>query len=113
VVRLIKSRFGQIPLLVFSALPEAMCAEAAIQAGAHGYISKREPGDTLMLAIGKVLAGEVWKRPRRAQNNLSPYPSLAYTFIPCPNLLFRNSSRLAQAAGCREIVLISFAGSNA
>jgi DNA-binding NarL/FixJ family response regulator len=60
VVRLIKSRFAQVPLLVFSALPEAMCAEAAIQAGAHGYISKREPGATLMLAIRKVLAGEVF-----------------------------------------------------
>src|ERR1043166_9572221 len=34
VVRLIKSRFAQVPLLVFSAMPETMCAEAAIQAGA-------------------------------------------------------------------------------
>lgn len=64
VVRLIKSRFRQVPLLVFSALPEVMCAEAAIQAGAHGYISKCEPGATLMLAIRKVLAGEVFVSPR-------------------------------------------------
>jgi DNA-binding NarL/FixJ family response regulator len=67
VVRLIKNRFAQIPLLVFSALPETMCAEAAIQAGAHGYISKREPGATLMLAIRKVLAGEVFVSPRVAE----------------------------------------------
>jgi DNA-binding NarL/FixJ family response regulator len=59
-VRLIKNRFAQVPLLVFSALPEEMCAEAAIQAGAHGYISKREAGTTLGLAIRKVLAGEVF-----------------------------------------------------
>jgi len=64
VVRHIKSRFRQVPLLVLSALPEAMCAEAAIQAGAHGYISKCEPGATLMLAIRKVLAGEVFVSPR-------------------------------------------------
>jgi DNA-binding NarL/FixJ family response regulator len=64
VVRLIKNRFAQIPLLVFSALPEAMCAEAAIQAGADGYISKREPGANLKLAIRKVLAGEVFASPR-------------------------------------------------
>jgi DNA-binding NarL/FixJ family response regulator len=64
IVRLIKSRFRQVPLLVLSALPEAMCAEAAIQAGAHGYISKREPGATLMLAIRKVLADEVFVSPR-------------------------------------------------
>jgi DNA-binding NarL/FixJ family response regulator len=64
VVRLLKSRFQQVPLLVFSALPEVMCAEAAIQAGADGYISKREPGATLMLAIRKVLAGEVFVSPR-------------------------------------------------
>lgn len=64
VVRLIKSQFGQIPLLVLSALPEAMCAQAAIQAGAHGYISKCEPGATLMLAIRKVLAGEVFVSPK-------------------------------------------------
>jgi DNA-binding NarL/FixJ family response regulator len=67
VVRLIKSRFAQVPLLVFSALPEAMCAEAAVQAGAHGYISKREPGATLMLAIRKVLAGEVFVSPKVAE----------------------------------------------
>ena len=64
VVRLIKRQFAQIPLLVFSALPEEMCAEAVIQAGAHGYISKREPGATLMLAIRKVLAGEVFVSPK-------------------------------------------------
>lgn len=64
VVRLIKSRFEQVPLLVLSALPEAMCAEAAIQAGAHGFISKCEPGATLMLAIRKVLAGEVFVSPK-------------------------------------------------
>jgi len=64
VVRLIKNRFRQVPLLVLSALPEAMCAEAAIQAGAHGYISKREPSATLMLAIRKVLAGEIFVSPR-------------------------------------------------
>ena len=64
VVRLMKSRFRQVPLLVLSALPEALCAEAAIQAGAHGYISKCEPGATLMLAIRKVLAGEVFVSPK-------------------------------------------------
>lgn len=64
VVRLIKSRFEQVPLLVLSSLPEAMCAEAAIQAGAHGFISKCEPGATLMLAIRKVLAGEVFVSPK-------------------------------------------------
>jgi DNA-binding NarL/FixJ family response regulator len=63
VVRLIKSRFAQVPLLVFSALPEEMCAEAAIQAGAHGFLSKREPGATLILAIRRVLAGEVFVSP--------------------------------------------------
>ncbi len=67
VVRLIKSRFAKVPLLVFSALPEEMCAEAAIQAGAHGYLSKREPGATLMLAIRRVLAGEMFVSPRVAE----------------------------------------------
>jgi len=67
VVRLIKNRFAAVPLLVFSALPETMCAEAAIQAGAHGYISKREPGATLILAIRKVLAGEVFVSPTVAE----------------------------------------------
>lgn len=66
VVRLIKSRFAKVPLLVFSALPEEMCAEAAIQAGAHGYLSKREPAATLMLAIRRVLAGEVVVSPNVA-----------------------------------------------
>jgi DNA-binding NarL/FixJ family response regulator len=64
VVRLIKHRFRQVPLLVLSALPETMFAEATIQAGAHGYVSKCEPGTTVMLAIRKVLAGEVFVSPK-------------------------------------------------
>ncbi len=59
-LRLLKSKNVTIPVLVLSMHAEALYADRAIQAGARGYITKDEDSSQVMLAIRKVLAGEVY-----------------------------------------------------
>lgn len=47
-------------ILVLSMYDEAMYAERALRAGAHGYVMKSEPPGTILKAVRQVLAGEVY-----------------------------------------------------
>ena len=49
-----------VPVLVLSMHDESLYAERALYAGATGYITKRESADNVLLAIRRVLAGEVY-----------------------------------------------------
>jgi DNA-binding NarL/FixJ family response regulator len=49
-----------VPVLVLSMHDESLYAERALHAGATGYITKHEPADNVLLAIRRVLAGEVY-----------------------------------------------------
>ena len=49
-----------LPILVLSMHEESLYAERAIRAGAMGYITKHQPADEVLLAIKRVLAGEVY-----------------------------------------------------
>ena len=49
-----------IPILVLSMHEESLYAERALRAGASGYITKHEAADNVLLAIRRVLAGEVY-----------------------------------------------------
>jgi DNA-binding NarL/FixJ family response regulator len=49
-----------VPVLVLSMHDESLYAQRALQAGATGYITKRESADNVLLAIRRVLAGEVY-----------------------------------------------------
>src|SRR5271165_4298919 len=49
-----------LPVLVLSMHEESLYAERAILAGATGYITKHQPADEVLLAIRRVLAGEVY-----------------------------------------------------
>ena len=50
----------QIPMLVLSMHDEALYAEHALRAGASGYVMKQAASSTLIQAIEKVLAGEIY-----------------------------------------------------
>lgn len=57
---LIKDLLGLRPgvcIVVFSLYPEETYAERCLRAGAHGYVMKREPVETLFRAIREVAAG--------------------------------------------------------
>ena len=47
-------------MLVFSMHDETLCAERALEAGALGYVMKQEPTETIMVAIRRVLEGDIY-----------------------------------------------------
>ena len=49
-----------LPILVLSMHEESLYAERALRAGATGYITKHQAADEVILAIRRVLAGEVY-----------------------------------------------------
>lgn len=56
----IKSRYPGIPILVLSMYDESVYAQRSMRAGARGYITKQQLDDTLLDAIRRLLAGEMY-----------------------------------------------------
>ena len=59
-IKKIKSRLGKLPVLVMSMHDESLYAERALRAGARGYIMKEEATDKMLIAIRKVMQGEIY-----------------------------------------------------
>lgn len=70
-VKEIKSRFPDVRMLVWSMYDESLYAERAIQAGALGYINKKNVRETIIDAIRTVLAGNVYLSPEYSAKVLS------------------------------------------
>ncbi len=63
-IKMIKSRFGKIPVLVMSMHDESLYAERSLRAGARGYIMKEEATDKMLTAVRKVMDGEIYLSDR-------------------------------------------------
>ncbi len=59
-IKKIKSRLGALPVLVMSMHDESLYAERALRAGARGYIMKEEATDKMLIAVRKVMQGEIY-----------------------------------------------------
>jgi len=59
-IKNIKARYPNLPMLVISIHDESLYAERVLRAGAKGYIMKQEATENVTEAIGKVLAGQVY-----------------------------------------------------
>lgn len=59
-VKQLKQEYPELPTLVLSMHEEALYAERALQAGAHGYIMKHETADLIVDAIHQVRSGKVY-----------------------------------------------------
>jgi DNA-binding NarL/FixJ family response regulator len=59
-IKSIKALSIGVPVLVLSMHEESLYAEHALRAGATGYITKHQAADEVLLAIRRVLAGEVY-----------------------------------------------------
>lgn len=59
-IKELKRRHPETPLLVLSMHDEAVYAERALKAGAHGYIMKEAATSQLLTALRTVLTGEVY-----------------------------------------------------
>jgi DNA-binding NarL/FixJ family response regulator len=57
-------RAPAVRIIVFSLQPEEVYAERCLRAGAHGYVMKPEPVETLFAAIRAVAAGGLFFSPR-------------------------------------------------
>jgi DNA-binding NarL/FixJ family response regulator len=60
----IRARHADQPILVLSMYAAPRYARRALDAGANGYVSKQEMGETLLIAIRCVLDGEVCVSPK-------------------------------------------------
>jgi DNA-binding NarL/FixJ family response regulator len=56
----IRAHYPQLPVLMLSLYDETLYAERALRAGARGYIMKQEAADKVMMAIRRVLNGDVF-----------------------------------------------------
>jgi DNA-binding NarL/FixJ family response regulator len=59
-----------LPVLILSMLDESLYAERALRAGANGYIMKQEATDRVLVAIRRILDGEIYLSDRMANRML-------------------------------------------
>ncbi len=59
-IKQMKARLPTIPALVLSMYDETVYAERALRVGAHGYVSKQQLDETLLVAIRRLLRGEIY-----------------------------------------------------
>jgi DNA-binding NarL/FixJ family response regulator len=59
-IKNVKARFPDLPILVLSMHDESLYAERALRAGSLGYIMKEEAIEQVLVAIRKVLTGEIF-----------------------------------------------------
>jgi DNA-binding NarL/FixJ family response regulator len=59
-VKNIKARYPELPVLVLSMHDESLYAERALRAGSLGYIMKEEATEQVLVAIRRVLKGEIF-----------------------------------------------------
>jgi DNA-binding NarL/FixJ family response regulator len=69
----LKAREMNVPVLVLSMHDELLYAERVLRAGARGYITKHETSKEVMAAIRKVLTGEVYLGKRMASRVLESF----------------------------------------
>ena len=59
-IKEIKARGWTVPILVLSMHEESLYAERALRAGALGYINKQESSKNIVVAIRRVLSGQIY-----------------------------------------------------
>jgi len=69
-IKNLKAKAIDVPVLVLSMHDEALYAERVLKAGARGYITKNEVSKEVMIAIHAVLGGEIYLPARIASRIL-------------------------------------------
>src|ERR1700691_4307885 len=64
---------ASLPILVLSMHDESVYAERALRAGANGYIMKQEATEKVLVAIRRILHGEIYVSDRVANRMLKHY----------------------------------------
>lgn len=69
----IRSLYPSLPVLILSMHDEATYAERALRARANGYIMKQEATEKVLVAVRRILNGEVYLSDRMANKILQQY----------------------------------------
>ncbi|MBN1698059.1 MAG: response regulator transcription factor [Spirochaetales bacterium] len=69
----IRMRFQDLPVLVVSMHDESLYAERVLRAGAKGYIMKQEPPEKVLDAIRQVLGGKIFVSEKMREKMLQRY----------------------------------------
>jgi DNA-binding NarL/FixJ family response regulator len=69
----IRTTHPALPVLILSMHDESIYAERALRAGANGYIMKQEATEKVLVAIRRILNGEIYVSERIASKMLKHY----------------------------------------
>ena len=61
----------RLPVLILSMHDESIYAERALRAGANGYIMKQEATDKVLVAVRRILSGEIYVSDRIANQHVA------------------------------------------
>lgn len=75
-IKTVKLRYRNLPSLVVSMHDETLFAERALRAGARGYIMKQEALERVLVAIRRILAGEIFVSDKITTNMLEKLVSV-------------------------------------
>lgn len=75
-IKTLRLRHKDMPVLVVSMHDEALYAERSLRAGARGYIMKQEALEKVLVAIRKVLEGEIFVSDRVTTKMLEKFVSV-------------------------------------
>jgi DNA-binding NarL/FixJ family response regulator len=73
VLKEIRMKTASLPVLILSMHDESIYAERAMRAGANGYIMKQEATEKVLVAIRRILQGEVYLSDRLTNTMLQHY----------------------------------------
>ena len=69
----IRGSYPTLPVLILSMHDEAIYAERALRARANGYIMKQEAAEKVLVAVRRILNGDVYLSDRMANKMLQQY----------------------------------------
>jgi DNA-binding NarL/FixJ family response regulator len=69
----IRTKHSGMPVLILSMHDETIYAERALRAGANGYIMKQEATEKVLVALRRILGGEIYVSDRIANKMLKHY----------------------------------------
>jgi DNA-binding NarL/FixJ family response regulator len=69
----IRNVYPTLPVLILSMHEESIYAERALRAGANGYIMKQEATEKVLVALRRILGGEIYVSDRIANKMLKHY----------------------------------------
>jgi DNA-binding NarL/FixJ family response regulator len=72
-LKVVRSEYPSLPVLILSMHDESAYAERALRAGANGYIMKQEATEKVLTAIRQILRGDVYLSDRLTKRMLQQF----------------------------------------